>query len=233
LAELKRQRRIYGRRLGRALNKERREILDELLPLLQVQKDKVSCKADLKPGNLFDVKCNKVWLEIGFGNGEHLSAVMRKNPDNAYIGAEPFINGMSAFLKDIADDPHDRIKVWMDDAIMLAQSFEDKSIDGIYVLNPDPWPKKKHHKRRIINQDNLDIFARILRPDGKLIMTTDVDDLAEWMVTQCTIHPAFEWTAKKADDWRTAPEGWTETRYEQKGEAAGRKQSYLIFKKAG
>ncbi len=170
-------------------------------------------------------------MEIGFGNGEHLSALMRQNLDEAFIGAEPFINGMAAFLKDIRDEPHENIRVWMDDAILLVESLPSDYLNGIYVLNPDPWPKARHHKRRIISQDNLTKFARVLKPGGALIMATDVDDLAEWMVTQASAHPAFEWTAEQADDWRTTPENWIKTRYEEKGAKAGRQQSYLIFEK--
>lgn len=229
--ELHKTRRIYGRRIGRALNQGRKDVFERLLPVLQISEDKVTQQENLSPGTLFSEPCKETWLEIGFGNGEHLAALMRAQPENAYIGAEPFINGMAAFLKDIKDEPHDRIRVWMDDAIMLAQSLESECLDGIYVLNPDPWPKKRHHKRRIISQENLNSFARILKPGGQLVMSTDVDDLAKWMVTQCVRHPAFEWTAECADDWRLPPEGWIETRYEQKGSAAGRQQIYLVFRR--
>ena len=109
--------------------------------------------------------------------------------------------------------------------------FQDGALDAVTINFPDPWPKKRHYKRRIISQENLSHFARILKPGGQLIMSTDVDDLAEWMVTQCMLHPAFEWAAEHADDWHLPPEGWIETRYEQKGKAAGRQQIYLIFRK--
>lgn len=117
----------------------------------------------------------------------------------------------------------------MDDAVPLVKALPENCIHQIYVLNPDPWPKTRHHKRRIINQDNLNEFSRILVSGGRLVMATDVDELAEWMCTQAMIHPAFEWTAECADDWRVMPQDWIKTRYEQKGEKAGRKQSYLIF----
>lgn len=173
-----------------------------------------------------------VWLEIGFGNGEHLKGLMERHPDHFYIGAEPFINGMSAFLKSIVQMPHNNIRVWMDDAIILVDAMPDQYLDGIYVLNPDPWPKRRHHKRRIISQENLTKFARVLKPGGALIMATDVPDLAEWMVTQASIHPAFSWTAERADDWRVMPDDWIKTRYEEKGAQAGRRQSYLVFVKS-
>ncbi|HEY8191509.1 MAG TPA: tRNA (guanosine(46)-N7)-methyltransferase TrmB [Alphaproteobacteria bacterium] len=172
-----------------------------------------------------------IWLEIGFGNGEHLKGQMERHPERMFIGAEPFINGMSAFLNSIRDLPRDNIRVWMDDAMMVVDTMPDQYLSGIYVLNPDPWPKRRHYKRRLISQVNLSKFARVLKPGGMLIMASDVDDLSEWMVTQASNHPAFEWTAEKADDWRVTPLDWIGTRYQDRGEKAGRKQSYLFFRR--
>ena len=222
-------RRLYGRRQGRPLKRSRQDVLETLLPRLSVPKDATA----LNPADLFGRAPRSLWLEIGFGNGEHLTALLRRHPDRHYIGAEPFINGMSAFLKSIADDAdaQDRVRVVMDDAIPVALALPDSCLDGLYILNPDPWPKKRHHKRRIASRDNLDVFARILKPDGMLVMTTDVDDLAEWMATQASRHPAFEWRAESAADWKTPPAGWVETRYESKGREAGRVQTYLLFRR--
>jgi len=129
----------------------------------------------------------------------------------------------------------DNIRVYMDDAIPLTKSLQSESIDQIMVLNPDPWHKARHHKRRIINHDNLEIFARILKNGGQLVMTTDVSDLIEWMVTQTTTfngkHGTFEWNAQKADDWRSAPPNWIQTRYETKGAKGADKMHYLFFTK--
>ena len=130
----------------------------------------------------------------------------------------------------------------MEDAIKLVDSIASDSLDGIYVLNPDPWHKTRHHKRRItstsvaiqtriFSTENLDRFARILKSGATLIMTTDVDELAEWMLTHAVNHSEFEWTACSREDWAVAPQGWIKTRYEEKGAQAGRKQSYLIFKR--
>lgn len=224
-------RRIYGRRQSRPLNSGRKEAIEILLPKLEISQKRIDEKGSLRPEDLFGFVPPSLWMEIGFGNGEHLAALIRRDPLGGYIGAEPFINGMAAFLKDIHEGPHDNVRVWMDDAMMVVKSLCDECLDGFYVLNPDPWPKTRHHKRRIINQDNLNQFARTLKPGGQLVMATDVDELAEWMVTEATIHPAFAWTAEQADDWRKMPADWIQTRYEQKGGKAGRKQSYLIFEK--
>lgn len=225
------KRRLYGRRLGRPLNTERQEAMDHLYPRLEVPRSALTQKADISPASLFDTDKTAYWMEIGFGNGEHVAAMMQQTPDYGYLAAEPYINGMAAFMREIRAWDNQNVRVLMDDAIMLVKSLTDDALDGLYVLNPDPWPKSKHHKRRIINPDNLNDFARVLKSGAKLIMATDVDDLAEWMATQAANHPDFEWTATQADDWRVTPSDWIKTRYEQKGEKAGRKQSYLIFER--
>lgn len=223
------EKRVFGRKLGRPLNASRQAALDNVLPEVAIEERYLTENGDIEPCILFDARYDACWLEIGFGTGEHLSALMERNPQNAYIGAEPFINGMSAFLKDIEDVPKERIRVHMDDAMMVANSLTDNSLDGIYVLNPDPWHKKRHHKRRIISQDNLDCFARILKPGTQLIMSTDVPDLADWMVTQASMHPAFEWEAQRADDWRIPPEDWITTAYATKNAKNSDRMVYLFF----
>lgn len=222
--------RLYGRKQTRPPKGERKEALEELLPKLQIAAPPSFTSPLFKGGGRVGGN-SEIWLEIGFGNGEHLKALMERHPDRFYIGAEPFVNGMSAFLRSIRDMPHGNIRVWMDDAIILVDAMPDEYLDDIYVLNPDPWPKKRHHKRRIISHENLSRFARVLKPGGALIMATDVSDLADWMVTQASNHPAFAWTAERADDWRIAPPDWVKTRYEEKGEKAGRKQNYLFFRR--
>lgn len=224
--------RFYGRRSGRKLNKTRQVLLDELLPNLSIPQAQITSEGDLDPLTLLTATPQKITLEIGFGNGEHLAEMMKRAPNEGFIGAEPFINGMTAFLKQIeAQNTLENVRVHMDDAIPVVKSLTDHSIDEIYVLNPDPWHKTRHHQRRIINQDNLTLFSRILKPGGILTMSTDVKDLIEWMVTEATRHPDFEWMAQKADDWRIAPKDWIPTRYETKGAKGADKMHYLFFKK--
>ena len=229
--------RFYGRRMGRKLTATRQAVLDNTYPTLQITEDKITQEHDLAPASLFEYAPEKIILEIGFGAGEHLTGLINQHNDNSdvktgFIGIEPFVNGMASFLFDVTEQKlEEHVRVWMDDAIPVAQSLAENSIDEIYVLNPDPWHKTRHHRRRIINQDNLDIFAKILKPKGTLIMSTDVPDLAEWMVREASIHPDFTWTATCADDWRVAPEDWITTRYETKRAKGADKMNYLFFER--
>tara|TARA_B100001989_G_scaffold236663_1_gene198748 strand:- start:3168 stop:3890 length:723 start_codon:yes stop_codon:yes gene_type:complete len=227
------ERSLFGRRQGRALGKERQKALDELLPEIGVSKDYLTLKADQDPTHLFDKPYDEYWLEIGFGYGEHVRGLMLQNPDKAFIGAEPFVNGMTSFLKDIQEEnfPTNNLRLLMDDGMLLARSFKPVSLDGIYILNPDPWHKTRHHKRRLVRQENLDIFASILKKGGDLILTTDVEDLANWMITETINHGAFEWQASCAADWQTPPANWIPTRYEVKGAKGAKKMVYLLFKR--
>lgn len=225
------KRKVFGRKLGRSLRQERTAVMETLFPKLEINQSKIKEDHSLDVHTLFPVPKDKYWFEIGFGNGEHLAGLIDRAPNHAFVGAEPFINGVSSLLKDIQHREFDNLRLHMDDAIMLASSLRANSLDGIYVLNPDPWPKKRHFKRRMIQQDHLNLFAHILKPEGQLIMATDVDDLAEWMTIQTIIHPSFEWQANSKYDWQDMPGNWIRTRYEEKGEKAGRKQSYLFFKK--
>lgn len=228
---IKETRRVFGRRHGRPLTESRQATLETLLPALQIGKADLTEDGSLDPAVLFPGPSARTVMEIGFGNGEHLAAMMRSRPDAIYIGAEPFINGMTAFLKEISDMPHGNIRVWMDDALMVVRSLRAESLDALYILNPDPWPKKRHHKRRIVRLETLADYHRALKPGGELIMATDVDELAEWMATETILHGGFEWQARRAADWQTMPPGWFATRYETKGQRAGRRQTYLLFKK--
>lgn len=224
--------RLYGRRKGRPLSSDRQNALETLLPKLEIPLLDLPCNHSVSIDTLFpksDYKEN--WLEIGFGDGKHLSSLMQHYPHINYLGAEPFVNGMSYFLFDISEMQNDNIRVLMNDGMMIAESLRPHSLDGIYILNPDPWHKKRHHKRRLVRRENLDHFAAILKPGGKLVVTTDVDYLAEWMLAHVLNHGAFEWSARQAKDWHTPPENWIPTRYELKGAKGAKKMIYMLFEK--
>lgn len=223
--------RVYGRRQGRPLNPARKEAFERLMPKIGISSDDLTENASLCPSSLFDKEHNATWLEIGFGAGEHVKALMEQHRDIGFLGAEPFLNGMTSFLKSLDPEDETQVRVLMDDAMMLVRSLKDNSLERLYILNPDPWHKKRHHKRRIVNPDNLDEFARVLKPDSQLIMTTDVPYLAEWMCTAAVNHPAFRWTAKSATDWKKAPTDWIPTRYEVKGAKGADQMCYLFFER--
>lgn len=229
---MKNQKTLYGRRQGRPLSKERKEALDKGLKKFKVDPQLLTQQENLDPNKLFNFSPQEVWFEIGFGSGEHLLELAQLNHKVAFFGAEPFVNGMSSFLKEYEKTSLDNVRVIMDDAMILAKSLSYQSLDGIYVLNPDPWPKKRHNKRRIINSKNLSIFSKILKPSGKLILSTDVPDLAEWMVSKTVNHHAFKWTAHSKKDWQTPPLGWIPTKYEQKQAKGAQRMSYFIFEKS-
>lgn len=224
------KRQFYGRRLGRPLNESRRQAL-EALSSFGISEEALTQRGNLEPASLFDTRYTSYWLEIGFGAGEHLAQLMRRHPNTGFLGAEPYINGMSSFLKDVQRDNLTNARVSMDDAIQLVHSLKDESLDGIYILNPDPWHKKRHHKRRIVRPETLDHYARILKPGGQLILSTDVPDLADWMMTHTYNHGVFEWMAQSYADWSTPPHDWITTAYEVKGAKGAKKMSYLVFER--
>lgn len=223
------ERQFHGRRKGRPLNPARQNALDSFLPELEIPAKSLTEDGTLDPQSLFSFSPDNTIFEIGFGNGEHLLNLVQDHPGDAFLGAEPFINGMSAFLKDLQDYQRHNIRVLMDDAFILVDSLASASLDSIYILNPDPWPKKKHHKRRIIKQDTLPRLARILKPGGYICITTDSDSMAGWVVQHLASSEAFFWIANRCTDWQNPPQNWHPTRYEIKGRQAGHRQYYLVF----
>lgn len=225
------KKRVYGRRQGRPMHKGRVDVIDTILPVRKIPKEVLTEDKSLSVTDMFGEPVTTLHFEIGFGNGEHLLYIMTENPTHHFIGAEPYLNGMSAFLKSLPSPTPENVRVHMDDALMVLNSLPDASVDFLYILNPDPWPKSRHHKRRIVNEANLEVYGRVLKDGGTMVQTTDVDELAEWMLTKTINCPHFEWCAEKPEDWKTAPNGWMATRYENKGKEAGRSQTYLIYKR--
>jgi tRNA (guanine-N7-)-methyltransferase len=219
--------RLYGRKQTRPLSPQRKAAFDSQLAALGIPPTLIA-RQNITQADLFHGTYDQFWFEIGFGNGEHLKLEMERHPNHAYIGAEPFVNGMAAFLKSVADLPCDNVRVHMNDAIQLVDALADGILDGIFILNPDPWPKKRHFKRRIVQTDTVEKFVRVLKPGGKLIMTTDIDELAAWMGDIAAANPNLHETSP---DRHTPPPGWVATKYERKGAAKGRAQTYMIFEK--
>ena len=205
--------RTFGRIGGRALSARQQNLVDTVLPGLNVP---TPADGSVDPAGLFAPETGEVWLEIGFGGGEHLSGQAGRHPDIGFIGCEPFIEGMAKALGQIEDGGLTNVRLHMDDARPVIASLQDQSIARVFILFPDPWPKKRQQKRRLIQPDFLDGLARILKPGGQVRFATDVKSYADEALYHFTEHPRFDWTASTADDWRNQPEDHLTTRYETK-----------------
>mgnify|MGYP001766134853 CR=1 FL=1 len=219
---------FYGRRKGKALRLGQAAAIDTLLPRLAV--DVSAPIAD--PRALFAHPVDDVWVESGFGGGEHLIALAEANPSIGLIGAEPFVNGMAKALVALHEHELDaQIRLHHADALPLLEALPDASIGRFYLLYPDPWRKKRHWKRRFVREDNLDRIARVLRPGGEFRFASDWAPYVDWALAHVLAHPAFVWTATCADDWKKPWDGWPGTRYEEKAIREGRTPAYLVFRR--
>ncbi|MGF1605294.1 MAG: tRNA (guanine(46)-N(7))-methyltransferase TrmB [Rhodothalassiaceae bacterium] len=223
-AEIK-TRRFYGRRKGPALTARRQALLDDLLPRLAID----AGAARLDPDTLFDPPPAQIWLEIGFGKGEHLAWQAERNPDIGLLGCEPFLNGVAGLLADIDARGLRNVRIWPDDARDLLDRLPDGSIDRLFLLHPDPWPKTRHASRRFIQPDNLDALARVLKPGAAVRIATDDPVFRQWTLVHMAQRRDFAWSATRPADWRTPPADWIETRYARKAQAEGRAPVYLIY----
>lgn len=186
----------------------------------------------IDPHSFFSSPVKQVWLEIGFGNGEHLLRQALDNPHVGFIGCEPFMNGVSALCAGIRENNVKNIRLWPDDARLLMRRFKSRSLDRLFLLHPDPWPKNRHHKRRFVQTETLDEMARLLKTGAEFRMATDHRELAAWLFEKTYFHPAFTWLANSADDWRRPTSDWPDTRYGRKGVKQGRPPVYFRFQKA-
>jgi tRNA (guanine-N7-)-methyltransferase len=172
-----------------------------------------------------------VRLEIGFGGGEHLVDESRAHPAIGFIGVEPFLNGLAKAVAAIVDLGLENVRLFGGDATGLLDWLPPASLDRIDLLYPDPWPKKRHWKRRFVSPENLDRFARVLATGGVVRFASDIESYVAWTLVHFTRRPDFAWAAERADDWRRPFPGWRGTRYEEKALAAGRKPAYLEFRR--
>jgi tRNA (guanine-N7-)-methyltransferase len=221
---------LYGRRQGPRLRPGARELIDRQLPQLRFA---VVPGQSLDPRRLFASAPHGIWLEIGFGGGEHLAAQAAAHPEIGFLGVEPFINGVAKLLRAVEQRELGNVRVLMDDARLLLSALPDASLARAFVLFPDPWPKLRHHKRRIINPSTLADVARVLAPGAELRLTTDDPDYARWMLAAGQAESRLAWTAERASDWRDPPADWVRTRYEAKACAAGRRPVFLTFRRTG
>ena len=219
------QRRIYGRRQSHRIRPARKRLLAERLPELQLKVPTDGSTIDIS--TLFSPACQRRWLEIGFGGGEHLAAQAAANPDVGLIGCEPYVNGVARCLSLLGE--RDNVRIVIDDARLLLKALPPQSLDRIFVLFPDPWPKTRHHKRRIVNPDTVADMATLLRPGGELRLASDDMNYARAMLWTVISHGGFDWLAERAKDWRERPDDWPATRYQEKAVKAGRLPVFFRF----
>lgn len=232
--------RFFGRRKGKAIKPSRQKLMVELMKQVQV---KFPTDGPFDWNKMFGITPKQVWLEVGFGGGEHLAHQAKINPDIGIVGAEPFINGVTLLLAHLNGSHEkpvthyglepgrvDNVRVHPDDVRDMFPLCLDKCFNRIFVLYPDPWPKARHEERRFMNSTNLKHLYRLLADDGELRLATDVVPYADWALEQVQNSGLF--TLVNADT-SLPPSDWVSTRYEKKGIAAGRRLTYFVFKKRG
>lgn len=228
----KSRRHVYGRTKGKSLRAHQANLMETLFPRVSISLE----RGALDPLSLFD-DVDEIWLEIGFGGGEHLAHQAALHPRVGILGCEPFVNGVAKLVAEIDERDLANIRILNDDARFLLERLSPASLSRVFILYPDPWPKKRHNKRRFVNEETLAFLARALRPGGELRFASDIPDYIAWTLAHVSRFnrengETFLWTAERAADWRTPYEGWPGTRYEAKAIREGRIPTYLAFRRA-
>ena len=218
-------RRLYGRRSGHKLRQGQAALVEELLPRVSVPDT-----GPLDSCALFG-DCRPLEFEIGFGSGEHLAAQAEARPDNGFIGCEPFLNGVVGALGKIDELSLANVRLHMGDALEVLERLPDASLDRLYLLHPDPWPKARHAKRRMVNPGPLDIFAAKLKPGAEFRLGTDDPTYCRWSMMIMNGRRDFEWLAQSARDFLVRPADWPETRYERKARSKGHEVWYFRYRR--
>ena len=216
---------LHGRRKGKKLRGFQAGLVSGLLPRLAVD----LAGGAFDPRALFRPPAREICLEIGFGGGEHLAYAARRHPENGFLGCEPFVNGAAKLLSSIEALSLGNIRLHNGDASELIALLPDASLDRIYLLYPDPWPKRRQRKRRFVSDAMLTELGRVLRPGGEFRFATDIDDYAGWTLARVLRSQAFQWRPSNSCDWVKPWPDWPGTRYEAKAAQAGRPSSYLTF----
>jgi tRNA (guanine-N7-)-methyltransferase len=201
--------RSYGRIKSRPIKPRQAALVESLLPQLR------------PPEGAFDPRTmmagsQEAWLEIGFGGGEHMASQAARAPTTLIVGCEPFLNGVASAVRHVAEQDLKNVRIHDGDARELVARLPDASLDRVFILFPDPWPKARHHKRRIVQLEMIAELARVLKPGGRLRFATDVAGYADWALERLLASPHFAWGAERADDWRVPPSDHITTRYEEK-----------------
>ena len=217
---------FYGRRKGKPLRAAQTAHMAHDLPRLLIDPETVG---RVRLAELFPHPVRSIRLEIGFGGAEHLISEAQSHPDIGYIGAEAFLNGVAKATVAITAAGLTNVRLHGDDVLPLLDKLPDACVERVDLLYPDPWPKRRHWKRRFVQADNIDRIARVLVPGGHFRFATDIEHYAAWTLRQLLVDDRFSWTARRADDWRLPWEGWPGTRYEAKAKREGRVPGYFEF----
>ena len=219
--------RLYGRSSGHKLRKGQQELVDKLLPQIEVAHE-----GEINARTLFGDD-RPLHFEIGFGSGEHLADRADMLPDHGFVGAEPFLNGVAAGLSHIRDRGLRNVRLWRGDALEVLQRVPDGTLSFLYLLHPDPWPKARHAKRRMVNDRPVDLFAAKLKPGGEFRLATDDRTYLAWSLMIMQRHSGqFDWLAERPVDFLEPSGGWIETRYGAKSRREGRRPYYLRYRRA-
>ena len=217
--------RTFGRRRGRGLRANRSALLDALLPRIAIDP---AADRPIEPRALYDPPPGAMWLEIGFGAGEHLAAQAGIHPTIGFIGCEAYTDGVASLLRHVRDGCLDNVRIFAADARALLPRLPRNSIQRVDLLFPDPWPKARHHKRRFIQSANVDALARVMADDASLWFASDCSGYAGWTLAIMDAHPSFSRPARTRADW-CRPADWIPTRYEGKALARKDRCYYLQF----
>ena len=223
---MERRSNLYGRRKGKPLSARRTHLMATAYRSLAID---LAAPHPAPLAGIFPVPVDAIRLEIGFGGGEHLVRAATAEPSTGFIGVEPFVEGMAKAVAAIDAVGLRNIRLFDGDAVDLLDWLPAGSLSGVDLLYPDPWPKRRHWKRRFVNKGNLDRLARVLKPGGGFRFASDINSYVEWTLFYVLGHPGFAWTATRADDWRKPFPGWPGTRYEAKALREGRTPTYLTF----
>jgi tRNA (guanine-N7-)-methyltransferase len=221
---------FFGRRKGHKLRPHQADLIDHLLPHLALD---IQVPAPPELSSLFDPPATELRLEIGFGGGEHLVAEARAHPETGFIGCEPYVNGMAKILAQIEAHNIGNVRLLAGDAAELLAWLPPRALARIDLIHPDPWPKRRHWKRRFVQDATIAAMARVLKPGGEFRFVSDIDDYCAWTLAHLLRSPDFVWTAERASDWRLPWDGYTMTRYGQKAAREGRVAAYLRFRRTG
>jgi tRNA (guanine-N7-)-methyltransferase len=220
---------FFGRRKGHPLKPRQAALFDTLLPKLALDLTRPAPALD----TLYPHPVAEVRLEIGFGGGEHLIGEALRHPNVGFIGVEPFINGMAKALAAIDANRVVNIRLHHGDAADVLAWLPEASLARVDLIYPDPWPKRRHWKRRFVQDERVAAIARVLRGGGEFRFVSDIPDYAAWTLVRLLRSPAFAWSAERADDWRLPWPGFASTRYEAKAQREGRVPCYLSFRRRG